>query len=86
VSVYVSFICRFCLLRLYKWKRASVFISGPFFSKCKISIVSSIVLYVCCVSKMYCEYLEFGLLDCIACMCPLYLVLKFLPVCPMYLT
>jgi hypothetical protein len=37
-----------------------------------------------CVSKMRCEYLEFRLLYCVACMCSLYLVLKFLPICPTY--
>jgi hypothetical protein len=55
------------------WKRSSVFISGPFFSMCRMSIVSCIVP------------LEFGLLDRVACICSLYLVLKFLPVCPIYL-
>jgi hypothetical protein len=56
----------------------------PFFSKCKMSIVSSIVPYVCCMSQMCCEYLEFGLLDRIASICRLFLVLKFLPVCLTY--
>jgi hypothetical protein len=48
-----------------------VFISGTFFSICRMSIVSSIVSYVCCVSRMYCAYLEFGLfvplLVCVLC-------------------
>jgi hypothetical protein len=86
VSACVSFIFKFCLLRLYMLKRSSVFISVPFFSMCKVSIASSMVLYVCCVSGMCCEYLEFGLLDRIAYTCSLYLVLKFLPVCPIYLS
>jgi hypothetical protein len=68
------------------WKRLSIFISAPFFSMCKMSIVFSMVLYVCCMSRMRCEYLEFGLLDRIACMCSLYPVLKFLSVCTLYLS
>jgi hypothetical protein len=86
VSVYVSFIRRFYLLMLYMWKCSSVFVSAPFFSMCKMSIVSFMVLRVCCVSKMCCEYLEFGLLDRIACVWSLYPVLNFLPVCPTYLS
>jgi hypothetical protein len=31
VSVYVSFVCSFCLLRLCVWKRSRVFNRGPFF-------------------------------------------------------
>jgi hypothetical protein len=57
---------------------------GPFFSICRMPIVSSIVPYVCCVSRMCSEYLEFGLFDRTACICSLYRVLKFLPVCPIY--
>jgi hypothetical protein len=53
------------------WRRSSVFISGPFVSMCEMSIVPSMVLHVCCVSKLFCEYLEFGLLDRIACVCGL---------------
>jgi hypothetical protein len=68
------------------WNCCNVFISGHFFSMCSMSIVSSVVLYVCCVSKMCCEYLEFGLFVMVACMRYLCLVLKFLPVCPMYLS
>jgi hypothetical protein len=60
------------------WNCFNVFINGPFFSICSMSIVFSIVLYVCCA------YLEFGLFVLSACMCSLYLVLKFLPVCPKY--
>jgi hypothetical protein len=81
VSVYVSFICRLSLLRLYMWKHCSVFISAPFFSTCKLSIVSSIVPYVCSVSMMCCIWN----LVCWITLCSLYLVLKFLPVCPVYL-
>jgi hypothetical protein len=65
---------------------SNVFISGPFFSMCSMSIVSSIVLYVCYVSKMCCVYLEFVLFVLIACTCSLHLVLNFLPVCSMYLS
>jgi hypothetical protein len=78
MSVYVLFICKVSLLRLYMWKRSNVSIIGPFFSNCNMPIVSSMVPYVCC------EYLELGLLFRIACMCFLYLVLKFLPVSPIY--
>jgi hypothetical protein len=45
-------------------------------------LVWSILLYVCCVSKKCCVYLEFGLFVLITCIWSLYLVLKFLPVCP----
>jgi hypothetical protein len=38
------------------------------------------------VSRMCCVYLELGLFVRIACMCSLYRVRKFLPVCPMYLS
>jgi hypothetical protein len=38
------------------------------------------------VSRMCCAYVEFDLFDLIACVCSLYLVLKFLPVCPTYLS
>jgi hypothetical protein len=68
------------------WKRSRVFVSGPFLSVCKMSIVSSIVPYVCCVSSMCCAYLEFGLFERIACICSLYLVMKFLPIWPIYLS
>jgi hypothetical protein len=51
---------------------------------CRMSSVSSIVSYACCMSKICCAYLEVVLLVCIACMCSLYHVLKFLPVWPMY--
>jgi hypothetical protein len=54
------------LLRLFMWKRSSVFISGPFLSICKMSIVSSIVAYVRCVYSMCFAYLEFGLFELIA--------------------
>jgi hypothetical protein len=63
MRMYVSFICKLSLLR----KRSSVFISGPLLSICKMSIVSSIVPYVCCVTSMCCAYLEFGLFELIAC-------------------
>jgi hypothetical protein len=36
------------------------------------------------VSRMCCAYLELGLCVRIACMCSLYRVRNFLPVCPMY--
>jgi hypothetical protein len=39
---------------------------------------------MCVVSNMCSEYLEFGLLYRIACICFLYLLLKFLPVCTIY--
>jgi hypothetical protein len=58
------------------WNCSNVFIRGPFFSMCSMSIFPSIVLYMCCVSKMCCAYLEFGLFVLIACMCSLYLVLE----------
>jgi hypothetical protein len=85
MSAYVSFICKLPLLRLYMWHHYNVFINGPFFSKCRISFISVVGPYVCCVSRMCCEYFEFGLFDRIACICSLYLILKFLPTCPMYL-
>jgi hypothetical protein len=66
------------------WKCFSVFMRGLFFSICRLPFVSSMVLYLCCVSSMCCAYLEFGLFVLVACMCSLYLVLKFLPVCPIY--
>jgi hypothetical protein len=47
VSVKVSFICNFCLLKLYMWNRSSVLSNWPFFSICNISSVWSIVTYVC---------------------------------------
>jgi hypothetical protein len=74
MSAHVSFICEFSLLRLYIWKHSSVL----FLSIYRMSIV-------CCMSRMCCEYLEFGLFDRIACICSLYLGLKFLPICPIYL-
>jgi hypothetical protein len=48
------------------WKRSNTFISGPFLSVCKMSIASSIVLYVCCVFNMCCAYLELALFERIA--------------------
>jgi hypothetical protein len=51
VPVCVSLICRFSLLRLYMWKHSSVFISGPFFSMCRMSVVLSI-----CVVCLGCVY------------------------------
>jgi hypothetical protein len=47
MSVKVSFICIFCLLKLCMWKRSSVFSNWPFFSMCSISNVWSIVLFLC---------------------------------------
>jgi hypothetical protein len=44
--------------------RFSVFINGPFFSMCRMSSVSSIAPYACCVSKMCWAYLEVVLLEC----------------------
>jgi hypothetical protein len=49
-------------------------------------IVFSIVPYACCVSRMCCVYVDFGLFDLIACVCSLYLVWNFLPICPTYLS
>jgi uncharacterized membrane protein YwzB len=66
------------------WYRSNVFITCPFFWICNILMVFLIVLYVCCVSSMCCAYFELGLLLRIAWICSLYLVLKFLPVCPTY--
>jgi hypothetical protein len=37
-----------------------------------------------CVSSMSCAQMEFGLFVLTACVCSLYLVLKFLLVCPIY--
>jgi hypothetical protein len=68
------------------WNPSIVFISGPLFSKCSMSTISSLVLYVCRVSKMSCAYLDFGLFALLVCMCSLYPVLKFLPVSSMYLS
>jgi hypothetical protein len=61
-----------------------VFINWPFFSICRTFIMSVMGLYASCVSRMCCEYFEFGLFDHIDCMCSLYLVSKLLPVCPVY--
>jgi hypothetical protein len=85
MSVYVSFNCIFSWLSLYMLNRSSVFINGPFFSMCRMSSLSSIVPYACCVSKMCWAYLQVVLLECMACICSLYRVLKFLPVWPMHL-
>jgi hypothetical protein len=38
------------------------------------------------VSRMCCAYLELSLFVLIACMCSLYRVRKYLPVCPMHLS
>jgi hypothetical protein len=62
VCVCVSLIYSLCLLRLYMWNRSIVFIMGHFFTYCNIFMVFSMVLYVCCVSSICYEYLEFGLL------------------------
>jgi hypothetical protein len=64
--------------------RSHVFIIGPLLSMCRMSIVFSIVPCASCVSRMCCAYVEFGLFDLIACVCSLYLVRNFLPVCPTY--
>jgi hypothetical protein len=45
--------------------------------------VFSKVSYACPVSRISCAYF-IVLLECIACMCSLYRVLKFRSVCPMY--
>jgi hypothetical protein len=66
VSVYVSLMCRFSVYKLYMWYHSHVFIIGHFLSMCRMSIVSSIVTYACCVSRMCCAYVEFGLFDLIA--------------------
>jgi hypothetical protein len=50
VFVNVTFICRFCKVRLYTWNRSNVFNRSPFFWMWRISIVSSIVSYrIVCV-------------------------------------
>jgi hypothetical protein len=47
VSVCVSFICSFCVLGICMWKRSDVFSKEPFFSMWSMSIVFSIISYVC---------------------------------------
>jgi hypothetical protein len=84
ISVYVSFRCKLSLLSLYMQNRSREFICGPLFMKCRMLSVFSKVPYTCPVSRICCAYLDVGLLECIACMCSLYRVLKFRPVCPMY--
>jgi hypothetical protein len=58
-----------------------MFFNWPLFSICRTSIMSVMGPYACCVSRMCCEYFEFRYFHCI---CSLYLVLKLLPICPMY--
>jgi hypothetical protein len=62
MSVYVSFSCKLCLLSVYMWNRFRVFMSSPFFSRCRMLSVSSMVPYVCPVSRMCCVYQEVVLL------------------------
>jgi hypothetical protein len=76
--------CKFSLVSLCIWNCSSVFISTPFFSRCKMLSVSSIVPYACPVSKICCAYLEDVLLLCMALICSLYRTLKLLPVWPTY--
>jgi hypothetical protein len=66
------------------WKRSQEFINWPFLLRCKTSIMSVMGLYECCVSSMCCAYFELELFDLMEWMCSLYLVWKFLPVCPTY--
>jgi hypothetical protein len=47
MSVYMSLRCKFCFQRLYIWNCSNVLFNGPFFSKCSMSIVSCMLLYVC---------------------------------------
>jgi hypothetical protein len=84
VSAYVSFNCKPSLLSLFIWKHSHVFINWPFLSKCRTSIMLVMGPYACCVSSMCCEYFDLGLFDHMDWIWSLYLVLKFLPVCPMY--
>jgi hypothetical protein len=49
VCLNMSFICKFSSQRLYMWKISNLFIIGPFFSKCNIPVVSSMVPYALCV-------------------------------------
>jgi hypothetical protein len=84
MSAYVSFSCRLLMLSLYMWNCSNVFMREPFFCWCRMLSVSSMVPYVCPVSRMCCAYFEFVLLVRMACMCSLCRVLKLLPVWPMY--
>jgi hypothetical protein len=52
VSVYVSFNCKLSFVSLCIWNCSRVFMRGPFFSRCNIRSVFSIVPYVCPVSKI----------------------------------
>jgi hypothetical protein len=61
VPAYVSLVCRFLSID-YVWKRSSVFKSEPPFSIRRTSIMSSMVLYLCSVSSLRFEYLEYDLL------------------------
>jgi hypothetical protein len=80
VCLCVSFMCSVCVLRLGMWKRSDLFSKEPNFSMWIVSVVYSIVSYVCCVSSMCCANLEFGLLAVIAWLCCLKRVRKFLSV------
>jgi hypothetical protein len=71
VSVYVSFICRLSLLSLYIWNCSREFICGPFFSKCRMLSVFSMVPYACPVFRICCAYFDVVLLWCIAFICSL---------------
>jgi hypothetical protein len=50
-----------------------------------ISIIWSVVLYVCPVSSMCCANYEFCLFVLMTCMCSLYQTLSVCPICPLYL-
>jgi hypothetical protein len=48
----VSFICSFCIPRLYVWKRSDVFSTGPLF-QCVICSLFSVLYHVCVVCLVY---------------------------------
>jgi hypothetical protein len=86
ITVKVSLICSFCLLKSYMWKRSGVFSNWPFLFMYSTSIVSLIVLYACPVSSMCKAYIEACLFVFMAWICSLYRGLNVLPVCLMYLS
>jgi hypothetical protein len=48
MSLYVSFICSFFVLRLCMWNHSSVFSRGPFF-RCEVCPVFFLLCHVCVV-------------------------------------
>jgi hypothetical protein len=52
ISVYMSFVCSFCLVRLRMWKRSHIFNRGPFF-QCEVCPLFLLLCHMCVVYLIY---------------------------------